>query len=37
MYVYAPADTEKRPLINPKKRKKFKIRTEFTNANPITL
>lgn len=25
MYVYAPADTEKRPLINPKKRKKFKI------------
>lgn len=23
--IYAPADTEKRPLINPKKRKKFKI------------
>ena len=22
--IYAPADTEKRPLINPKKRKKFK-------------
>lgn len=25
--IYAPADTEKRPLINPKKRKRFKIQS----------
>ena len=29
--VYAPADTEKRPLINPKKRKKFKILSIITS------
>ena len=28
--IYAPADTEKRPLINPKKRKKFKILSIIT-------
>lgn len=27
IYIYAPADTEKRPLINPKKRKRFKIQS----------
>lgn len=29
VYKYAPADTKKRPLINPKTRKKLKIKTIF--------
>ena len=35
--IYAPADTEKRPLINPKKRKKFKILSIITSIIMGTL
>ena len=35
--IYAPADTEKRPLINPKKRKKFKIQSTIISIIMGTL
>lgn len=35
IFIYAPADTYKRPLINPKKRKKFKI-ISFISASLFT-
>lgn len=35
--IYAPADTEKRPLINPKKRKRFKILSIITSIIMGTL
>lgn len=37
IYIYAPADTEKRPLINPKKRKRFKILSIITSIIMGTL